>query len=69
MTQDTKAEAPSFKQAVVIWMEARERCEHYHGFKDDHDSIQCSHPDSRDDWCRLPVCPELRKEADHHGVE
>ena len=60
-----------FEAAVVAWINAREWCEHYHGIKDNDESIQCSHPDQRSagDWCRITTCPLLRKEADQHGVE
>lgn len=62
--------APTFARAVVLWMDARERCKHYHGIKDNDESVQCSHPDQRDpsDWCSITRCPRLREEGDRHGV-
>lgn len=69
-THQNDRKAPNgFQQSVVIWMEARERCEHYHGFKETDESIQCSHPHARTDWCGFSACPMLKTEADHHGVE
>ena len=66
-----KTETPSpFAQAVTVWMQAREGCEHYHGFKEDHDSVQCSHPAQRDPsaWCSITSCPCLREQGEQHGV-
>lgn len=56
---------------VKAFVEFRERCEHYHGIKDNDLSLQCSHPDQRSlgDWCGLTCCPRLAAEASKQGVE
>lgn len=66
----TQTALPTFASAVVAWMSARETCEHYHGFKEDDDSVQCSHPDQRDPgaWCSVTRCPRLREAGEQHGV-
>jgi hypothetical protein len=61
---------PTAEQAIVLaWIDMRERCEHYHGIKDNDASVQCDHQHQRGDWCRFTECPRLREAADAFGVE
>lgn len=66
----TATDRPTFSLAVTIWMQARENCEHYHGFKENDESVQCSHADQRDPgaWCSVTACPRMREAGMQHGV-
>lgn len=56
---------------VHAFIEFRERCEHYHGIKENDLSVQCSHHDQRSpgDWCGLRNCPRIADEARKQGIE
>lgn len=73
MTSPTKAAeaAKADHEAHLIvhaWIGMREKCEHYGGIKDDHESVQCSHNGQRTDWCGFTSCPRLNRYADAYGV-
>lgn len=55
---------------VSAFISMRERCQHYKGFKDTHDDLQCGHPDHSEggEWCCLSQCPRIEKAADDMGV-
>lgn len=52
----------------IVWLDFRERCQHYKGFKEDDDEDQCTHPEMRScgsTWCEQRECPR----ADADGVD
>lgn len=62
-----------FTPVVRLWMEHRDSCDHYHGFKEG-DEDQCTHRDNTTaagvgTWCSFAGCPLLRQAADEEGVE
>ena len=59
------------EKVVEAFDEMRERCGDYHGIKEDHDSLQCTHKDADDrngNWCAMDTCPLLREKAREYNL-
>lgn len=69
MSNAMREDHPARRVVGEFW-KMRERCQHYHGIKDETDDSQCTHAENghTGSWCAMDCCPLLRERARAESV-